>query len=68
MAGGHAQELIERLKGHGLTLGNIMITGFPKTLYGRPGRDEEIDKVIQSIRAAARSAFPSSNTTSMYTG
>jgi mannonate dehydratase len=52
------RELIERLKGHGLTLGNIMITGFPKTLYGRPGRDEEIDKVIQSIRAAGRAGLP----------
>ena len=55
---GPLKELIERLKGHGLTLGNIMITGFPKTLYGRPGRDEEIDKVIQSIRAAGRAGLP----------
>jgi mannonate dehydratase len=55
---GTLKELIERLKGHGLTLGNIMITGFPKTLYGQPGRDEEIDKVIQSIRAAGRARLP----------
>src|SRR5262249_55387873 len=52
------RELIDRLKGHGLALGNIMITGFPKTIYGRPGRDEEIDKVIQSIRAAGKAGLP----------
>ena len=50
--------LIKRLEGHGLKVGNIMIGGFPKTLYGRPGRDEEIDKVIQSIRAAGKVGLP----------
>ena len=52
------EDLINRLKGHGLTLGNIMISGFPNTLHGRPGRDEEIDKVIQSIRAAGKVGLP----------
>jgi mannonate dehydratase len=52
------RELIDRLKGHGLTVGNIMISGFPKTIYGRPGRDEEIDLVIQSIRAAGKVGLP----------
>jgi mannonate dehydratase len=52
------KELIDRLKGHGLTLGNIMISGFPNTLRGRPGRDAEIDKVIQSIRAAGKAGLP----------
>jgi mannonate dehydratase len=52
------KELIDRLKGHGLTLGNIMITGFPNTIYGRPGRDEEIEKVIKSIRAAGKVGLP----------
>jgi mannonate dehydratase len=37
-----------------LTLGNMMISGFPNTVHGRPGRDEEIDKVVQSVRAAGR--------------
>ena len=55
---GQLKELVDRLRGFGLTLGNIMITGFPNTLYGRPGRDEEIDKVIQSIRAAGRVGLP----------
>ena len=52
------RSLMERLKSGGLTLGNMMISGFPSTLYGRPGRDEEIDKVLQSIRAAGRSGLP----------
>jgi mannonate dehydratase len=45
---------MERLKAGGLTLYNMMIGGFPNTLYGRPGRDEEIEKVQKSIRAAGR--------------
>ena len=35
-----------------------MIAGFPNTLYGRPGRDAEIDQVIASIRAAGRAGVP----------
>ena len=49
---------IERLKAGGLTLYNMMIGGFPHTLYGRPGRDEEIDNVRESIRAAGRAGLP----------
>lgn len=49
---------MERLKAGGLTLCNLMISGFPNTLYGKPGRDEEIDKVRQSIRAAGRAGLP----------
>ncbi|MBI1941718.1 MAG: mannonate dehydratase [Acidobacteria bacterium] len=49
---------VERLKLGGLTLCNMMIGGFPNTLYGRPGRDEEIDKVRDSIRAASRAGLP----------
>ncbi len=52
------RSLIDRLKSGGLTLGNLMIYGFPKTIYGRPGRDEEIEKVQQSIRAAGRAGLP----------
>jgi mannonate dehydratase len=49
---------IARLKANGLTLGNLMISGFPNAVYGRPGRDEDIDKVIRSIRAAGRAGLP----------
>jgi mannonate dehydratase len=48
------RQRMERLKAAGLTLYNLMIGGFPNTLYGRPGRDEEIDKVRESIRVAGR--------------
>lgn len=49
---------IDQLKSGGLTLFNMMISGFPKTLYGQPGRDEEIDKICSSIRAAGRAGLP----------
>jgi len=49
---------IERLRTKGLTLYNLMIGGFRNTIYGRPGRDEEIEKVIQSIRAAGKAGLP----------
>ena len=52
------RDRMERLKAGGLQLGNMMIAGFPKTIYGRPGRDEEIEKVQQSIRAAGRAGLP----------
>jgi mannonate dehydratase len=52
------RSIMEGLKSGGLTLGNMMISGFPNTLYGRPGRDKEIEKVQASIRAAGRAGLP----------
>ncbi len=49
---------MDRFKEQGLSLGNLMVSGFPNTLIGRPGRDEEIEKVIQSIRAAGKVGLP----------
>ncbi|MHC4627992.1 MAG: mannonate dehydratase, partial [Planctomycetota bacterium] len=49
---------IERLKAEGVTLYNLMIGGFRNTIYGRPGRDEEIEKIIESIRAAGKAGLP----------
>src|SRR5260370_32291962 len=49
---------IEKLKAGGLPLYNLMIGGFPNAIYGRPGRDEEIEKVQQSIRAAGKAGLP----------
>jgi mannonate dehydratase len=54
----HIRSFMEQLKSGGLSLGNMMIYGFPNTLYGRPGRDEEIAKVQESIRAAGRAGLP----------
>ena len=50
--------IMDNLKSSGLILGNMMIGGFPNTIYGRPGRDEEIENVRQSIRAAGRAGLP----------
>src|SRR5947208_720265 len=32
------RSMMDKLKAGGLTLGNMMISGFTNTLYGRPGR------------------------------
>jgi mannonate dehydratase len=50
--------LVERLKANGLTLANLMISGFPNAIYNRAGRDQDIDHVIHSIRAAGRVGLP----------
>ena len=50
--------IVDKLKAAGVKLGNLMIGGFPNTIYGRPGRDEEIEKVRQSIQAAGRVGIP----------
>ena len=52
------QPLVDKLKAGGVTLGNLMIGGFPNTIYGQPGRDEEIEKVRQSIEAAGKVGLP----------
>ena len=49
---------IEKLKAGGITLYNMMISGFNDAIYARPGRDEQIDKVRQSIRAAGKAGLP----------
>jgi mannonate dehydratase len=50
--------LVERFRAASLTVANLMIAGFPNALYGRPGRDREIDLVNASIRAAGRAGVP----------
>ena len=52
------RERLDRFKANGLTIINMMIGGFPNTLYGKPGRDEEIEQIIQSIRAAGKVGLP----------
>ena len=52
------QPIVDKLKAGGITLGNLMIGGFNNTIYGRPGRDEEIEKVKQSIQAAGKAGIP----------
>lgn len=52
------RERMDRFAAAGLTVCNMMISGFPNVIYGRPGRDEEIEKVQQSIRAAGKLGLP----------
>ena len=52
------QEMMDTYKAANLTLANLMIGGFDNAIYGRPGKDEEIDKVRQSIRAAGKVGLP----------
>jgi mannonate dehydratase len=54
---GEIRARMERLRAHGMTLFMMMFGGFPNAIYGRPGRDEDIEKVIQSIRASARAGL-----------
>jgi mannonate dehydratase len=55
---GQLQPMVDKLKAGGVTLGNLMIGGFPNTIYGKPGRDEDIEKVRQSIQAAGDVGIP----------
>jgi mannonate dehydratase len=50
--------IVDQCKTGGLVVGNIMISGFPNTIYGRPGRDKEIELFQESIRAAAKVGVP----------
>lgn len=52
------REITDKLSSGGLKPWNMMIGGFPNTLYGRPGRDEEIEKFKQSVRAAGKVGLP----------
>ena len=52
------QPMMDKLKAGGVSLGNLMIDGFPKTIYGQDGRDEEIEKVKASIEAAGKVGLP----------
>jgi len=52
------REMMDRLQSNGLTLANLMIAGFPNAIYNRPDRDADIEKVIQSIRAAGKVGLP----------
>ncbi|MCP5115816.1 MAG: TIM barrel protein [bacterium] len=49
---------MDQYKAGGLTVCIIMIGGFNDVIHGGPARDEQIDKVIQSIRAAGKAGLP----------
>lgn len=50
--------LIERFKAGGLTVCNLMISGFNDVIWGRPEAKTQIENVIQSIRAAGKAGLP----------
>jgi mannonate dehydratase len=62
------RSMMASLKEGGLALGNMMIPwmtpsrtangSFPRAIYGKPGRDEEIENVRRSIEAAGRAGLP----------
>jgi mannonate dehydratase len=52
------RETIDRLKAGGLRCGNIMMSGFNRAIYGKPGRDAEIAQVQESIVAAGKVGLP----------
>jgi mannonate dehydratase len=50
--------IMDRFKSEGLTIINMMVTGYPNTIYGREGRDAEIEKVKESLIAAGKVGLP----------
>jgi mannonate dehydratase len=51
-------ETVNRFKAEGLSIINMMIGGFPNSIYGREGRDAEIAKVKESLAAAGAAGIP----------
>ncbi len=52
------RSIIDPFKAEGLTVINMMIGGHPNSIYGREGRDEEIRKIQDSLRAAGTVGLP----------
>ncbi len=52
------RSIMDTHKAGGITVLNMMIGGFSNAIYGRPGRDQDIENVQKSIRAAGRVGLP----------
>lgn len=50
--------IMDRFKAHGISVINMMISGFNDVIWGRPGADAQIENVIKSIRAAGKVGLP----------
>ena len=50
--------IMNPFKEEGLSVINMMIGGHPNTIYGRDGRDQEIEKIKQSLVAAGKVGLP----------
>lgn len=55
---GQLRAIMDRHKAGGLNVINMMIGGFNNAIYGRPGRDQDIENVQKSIRAAGKAGLP----------
>jgi len=51
-------EAMDQYKSEGLTVINMMIGGFDNIIFGREGRDEELRKIQDSIKAAGAVGLP----------
>jgi len=52
------KSIVDRFSAQGLKVINMMIGGFPNVIYGREGRDQEIEHVQMSLRAAGAAGIP----------
>ncbi|MBI1357656.1 MAG: TIM barrel protein [Acidobacteria bacterium] len=50
--------ILERYRAGGVEVINMMIGGMNDIVWGRPGRDQAIEKIIASIRAAGKVGLP----------
>jgi mannonate dehydratase len=50
--------IVDRFQSEGLTVINMMIGGFPNVIYGREGRDQEIENIQKSLQAAGAVGLP----------
>jgi mannonate dehydratase len=49
---------MDRFKASGISIINMMISGFNDVIWGKPGADSQIEDVIKSIRAAGKVGLP----------
>ncbi len=52
------REIMDRYEAQGVQVINMMIGGINDVIWGRSGRDEQIQHVIDSIRAAGKARLP----------
>jgi mannonate dehydratase len=52
------RDRMDRFKAGGITIINMMISGFNDVIWGRPGADAQIENVIKSIRVAGKVGLP----------
>jgi mannonate dehydratase len=55
---GDIRRMKDRVENFGLKLGNLMLHDFRNAILGRPGGDDEIEQVKESIRVAGRVGIP----------